>query len=200
MKQFFFFGDSITLGVNDPKGNGWVGQFAKGISDNHGLTVPPTTFYNLGVRKNSSREIRGRWVTEFSSRQFPAAQNFLLFCFGTVDTILVSGTPNVFDDESVANARSILSAAKESGEVLLMSAPPVKDKGHSKRISALMLDYEQVCTEIDVPFLDIFTPLSKRPYYLDSLTDAIHPDTKGNGLIAGMLLNSSAVRRWMRVK
>lgn len=198
MKQFFFWGDSITLGVNDPKGYGWVGQFFNGIIDNHDLPVPPTTFYNLGVRKHSSREIRERWVTELSNRQFPSARNYLIFCFGTVDTVLVNGTPNVCNDESVSNARSILSAAKELGDVLLMSAPPVKDKGHSDRISTLMLGYAQVCTEIDVPFLDIFTPLSEEQHYLDSLKDAIHPDAKGNGLIAGILLNSSAVQRWMQ--
>jgi hypothetical protein len=37
----------------------------------------------------------------------------------------------------------------------------VKDKGHLERISAPMLGYAQVCTKIDDPFLDIFTPLSK---------------------------------------
>ena len=39
MKTFFFFGDSITLGVNDAPAGGWVGRFA-GLAAQAGLPVP----------------------------------------------------------------------------------------------------------------------------------------------------------------
>lgn len=48
MKTFFFFGDSITLGVNDTLAGGWIGRFAGLASQRAGLPVPPSTFYNLG--------------------------------------------------------------------------------------------------------------------------------------------------------
>lgn len=47
MKTFFFFGDSITLGVNDTLAGGWIGRFAGLASQRAGLPVPPSTFYNL---------------------------------------------------------------------------------------------------------------------------------------------------------
>ena len=62
MKTFFFFGDSITLGVNDTLAGGWIGRFAGLASQRAGLPVPPSTFYNLGVRKHSSLQIRERWA------------------------------------------------------------------------------------------------------------------------------------------
>ena len=60
MKLFYFFGDSITLGVNDAPAGGWVARLA-GLAGEKGLPVPPDTFYNLGVRKNTSRMILERW-------------------------------------------------------------------------------------------------------------------------------------------
>ena len=78
MKTFFFFGDSITLGVNDAPAGGWVGRFA-GLAAQAGLPVPPSTFYNLGVRKHASRHIRRRWLSEYRARLNDAAVPYLIF-------------------------------------------------------------------------------------------------------------------------
>ena len=61
MKTFFFFGDSITLGVNDAPAGGWVGRFA-GLAAQAGLPVPPSTFYNLGVRKHAAAAHIGIYI------------------------------------------------------------------------------------------------------------------------------------------
>ena len=90
MKTFFFFGDSITLGVNDTLAGGWIGRFAGLASQRAGLPVPPSTFYNLGVRKHSSLQIRERWVSEYRSRVNDATVPYLIFCFGTVDMAAMS--------------------------------------------------------------------------------------------------------------
>ena len=198
MKQFFFFGDSITLGVNDPKGNGWVGRFIHRAIDEYTLPVPPTTFYNLGARRNSSRDILGRWAAEFSARRMQAARHYLVFCFGTVDTVLADGRPNVGVGESEDNARLILSGAKEAGRVLLMSPPPVRDDSHCERIAALIRGYATLCHEAGIPFLDIFTPLRGARSFLNSLADGIHSDPEGNTQIAALLLGSDVVRSWLQ--
>ena len=80
MKLFHFFGDSVTLGVNDAPAGGWVARLA-GKAAAAGLSVPPDTFYNMGVRKNSSRMILERWEAEFRARTMEGVPSFLLFCF-----------------------------------------------------------------------------------------------------------------------
>ena len=67
MKIFHVFGDSVTLGVNDAPAGGWVARLA-GKAAEAGLPVPPDTFYNMGVRKNSSRMI----LSLFAPSQDPA--------------------------------------------------------------------------------------------------------------------------------
>ena len=43
MKLFYFFGDSVTLGVHDAPAGGWVARLA-GKAAEKGLNVPPATF------------------------------------------------------------------------------------------------------------------------------------------------------------
>ena len=78
MKTFFFFGDSITLGVNDTLAGGWIGRFAGLASQRAGLPVPPSTFYKLGVPKHSSLQIRERWAAEYSTRVRDATVPYLI--------------------------------------------------------------------------------------------------------------------------
>ena len=185
MKLFYFFGDSVTLGVNDAPAGGWVARLA-GKAAGKGLNVPPDTFYNLGVRKNSSRSILARWEVEYKARAMEACPSVLAFCFGVVDMVAPHATPNVPVGESAANAREILLKAREYGSVLMVSAPPVKDEEHNQRIEALCTAYASICRSIDVPFVDIFHPLMEAGY-IDDLADGIHPGPQGNELIASLL-------------
>ena len=185
MKLFYFFGDSVTLGVNDAPAGGWVARLA-GKAAGKGLNVPPDTFYNLGVRKNSSRSILARWEAEYKARAMEGCPSVLAFCFGTVDMVAPHATPNVPVGESAANAREILLKAKEYGTVLMLSAPPVKDEEHNQRLEALCTAYAAICRSIDVPFVDIFHPLMEAGY-IDDLADGIHPGPQGNELIASLL-------------
>ena len=185
MKLFYFFGDSVTLGVNDAPAGGWVARLA-GKAAEKGLNVPPDTFYNLGVRKNSSRDILARWEAEYKVRAMEGCPATLVFCFGTVDMAAPHAVPNVPVGESAANAREILMTAKEYGSVVLVSAPPVKDEEHNQRIEALCTAYAAICRSIDVSFVDIFHPLMEAGY-LDDLADGIHPGPQGNELIASLL-------------
>ena len=121
MKIFHFFGDSVTLGVNDAAAGGWVARLA-GKAAAAGLSVPPDTFYNMGVRRNSSRMILDRWEHEFKARTMDGVPSFLLFCFGTVDMAAPKGTPNIAIGESAANAREILMRAKTYGATAMISA------------------------------------------------------------------------------
>jgi len=193
MKQFFFFGDSITLGVNDSPAGGWVARFA-GKASSKGLNVPPDTFYNLGVRKNSSRKILERWESEYLVRSMEGCAVTFVFCAGTVDMAAPNAMPNVPVGESAANMREILIGARNYGEVLLVSAPPVKDEEHNQRLEALCTAYAAICRAVEIPFVDIFHPLLEMGY-TDDLSDGVHPGAAGNEMIAELLVNHEAVRK-----
>ena len=193
MKLFYFFGDSVTLGVSDAPAGGWVARLA-GKAAEKGLNVPPDTFYNLGVRKNSSRDIHARWESEYKARAMEGCPATLVFCFGTVDMAAPHAVPNVPVGESAANAREILMKAKEYGSVVLVSAPPVKDEEHRQRIEALCTAYASIAKAVDVPFVDIFHPLIEAGY-VDDLADGVHPGPRGNAMIAELLADSEAMQK-----
>ena len=91
-ETFFFFGDSLTLGVNDnAMPGGWVSRLVLLGSQAGWYDMPPATFYNLGVRKHSSLQIRERWASEYRSRVNDATVPYLIFCFGTVDMAAPNG-------------------------------------------------------------------------------------------------------------
>lgn len=195
MKTFFFFGDSITLGVNDAPAGGWVGRFA-GLAAQAGLPVPPSTFYNLGVRKHASSHIRRRWLSEYRARLNDATVPYLVFCFGTVDMAAPKGSVVVPPKESLENARAILSEAQREAPVLMISAPPVKNPEHQQRIARLDEAYAGLCRELGVEYLDLQADLPSA--YVDDLADGLHPGAQGNLLIAERLLAAPIMREWFR--
>ena len=194
MKLFHFFGDSVTLGVNDAPAGGWVARLA-GKAAEAGPAVPPDTFYNMGVRRNSSRMILDRWEAEFRARVMEGVPSYILFCFGTVDMAAPKGFPNIPVGESAANAREILLKAGELGTTALVSAPPVTDAEHCQRLDALCTAYASICRSIGVPFVDIFHPLLKMNYVAD-LSDGVHPGPAGNDMIASLLLKAPELTEW----
>ena len=71
MHIFYFFGDSITLGVNVLPKNSFYQLILDNLQEK--FSVPPTKFYNLGACKNSSGEILARFDNEFSARNLPGS-------------------------------------------------------------------------------------------------------------------------------
>ena len=196
MKTFFFFGDSITLGVNDTLAGGWIGRFAGLAAQRAGLPVPPYTFYNLGVRKHSSLQIRERWASEYRSRVNDATVPYLVFCFGTVDMAAPNGNVAVPMQESTQNAQAILSEAQMKAPVLMMGPPPVKNPDHLERLNKLNETYAGLCLDLGVAYLDLLKGLPA--VYVADLDDGLHPGKTGNMLIAEQLLNAPIVQGWIR--
>ena len=52
-----FLGDSFVAGVGDPEHRGWVGRLAARTS----REGQPLTVYDLGVRRETSRDLLRRW-------------------------------------------------------------------------------------------------------------------------------------------
>lgn len=196
MKTFFFFGDSLTLGVNDTAiPGGWVSRFALQAAAQRLLTVPPDTLYNLGARRHSSREIRARWRAELENRVFAGVEPRLVFCFGVSDTVIFDGRPVLPVEESLANARAILTGAMDkTKEMLLISAPPVADAEHRARIGQLNAAYAALCAELTVPYVSLFPALEHSDVYMGDLNDGIHPGPDGCTFFAEQLLAAPAMQ------
>lgn len=197
MKTFFFFGDSLTLGVNDPSLRGWIGQLCS-VS---GVPVPPATFYNMGARKHSSAAIARRWKSEVEARLIPESQPRLLFTFGVVDMVVApAGQQNLSIEDSVENARAILVEAVETygkKNVVMVSPFPVVNIEHRERIGKLSAAYLDMCADYDISYVDIFSKLSQHEPYLNNLSDGVHPGEEGNAIIADALHEHEHIVMWM---
>lgn len=196
MKTFFFFGDSLTLGVNDPEHLGWVGRLCTGAK----LPVPPTTFYNLGARKHSSHSILKRWKTEVAARRLPESDVRLLFCFGTVDTVGADNATVLPAPISLQNFAALLSEVGEHHEprrVRVLSPFPVAQEEHRRRIRELGGAYAEIAQGAGVDYVDIFPALAADPRYMGDLADGVHPGAAGCAAVSAALLRNESMKAWM---
>lgn len=193
MKTFYFFGDSITLGVNVIAEDVWTGLVATHLTT-RGLPVPPTTFYNLGVRKNSSKLIAERFNDEFKRRTLPETEAYFVIMCGNVDMAMPQDNTVLSVDESLAETRKILDLAKIKGTVLFLSGTPVKNEEHNARISKLALLQNKLCDELHIEFINLHDALSQNPTYLQDLTDGVHPQEMGNAAISDLVCQSKTMQ------
>src|SRR5688572_13311739 len=116
-----FLGDSFVNGTGDPECLGWVGRICR-AARGRGHDV---TYYNLGIRRETSRELRARWQREAALRLPPASTGRLVFSFGVNDTTAEGPATRVPLAESLANAHAILAQARREHPTLLVGPPPV---------------------------------------------------------------------------
>jgi len=82
-----FVGDSFVAGVGDCEFLGWAGRLAAGTK---GVAL---TTYNLGVRRQTSSDIRARWRPECEARLPEDCDGRVVFSFGSNDTTVEGGAP-----------------------------------------------------------------------------------------------------------
>src|SRR5262245_2472195 len=104
-----FVGDSYVNGTNDPEYFGWTGRLSI-AARRKGNNL---TYYNLGVRRETSSDIAKRWQQEVQSRCPSGCMPFVVFSFGVNDTTSENGQTRVPEIQSVVNAREILRMAKQ---------------------------------------------------------------------------------------
>lgn len=172
-----FFGDSLVNGTGDPSCLGWPGRCCIDAWRN-GAQV---TYYNLGVRAESSRMVLKRWAKEYEPRVLRDLPIGLVFSYGVGDSAASQGERRVPLQESSKNTREILEDATDLGKVLFVGPPPVLDRGHTERIHETSREIHRVCTELGVPFLDVLPPLLKTESYTKDLEhgDGVHPGADG---------------------
>jgi lysophospholipase L1-like esterase len=171
-----FMGDSFVNGTGDETALGWTGRLCA-LAHASGV---PITGYNLGIRRDTSRDILSRWENECVRRLPDTCDARMVVSCGANDTMIEHGQIRVCHDESLENVRQILRAA--SGYKLLMvGPPPVGDDAQNDRISVLSEGFSRVARMLNVSYIGLYAPLVSDADYVRDVAggDGAHPGSKG---------------------
>jgi lysophospholipase L1-like esterase len=189
-----FVGDSLVNGTGDPACLGWTGRVcAAAHAQGHDVT-----YYNLGIRRDTSADIRVRWRDEVTRRLPPTVDGRVVFSFGVNDTALDARAPRLATAATLDNARAVLSACRAYFPVLLVGPTPVLEDEHNARITQLSAHLAQLAGELDLPFLPVFDDLQGSGVWLDEVreNDGAHPRAGGYTRLAQRVGDWVAWRRW----
>jgi len=180
-----FVGDSFVAGVGDPLCLGWVGRVAQhAVARNIDLT-----HYNLGIRRNTSRDIAARWLQECSARLPDGCEAGIVFSFGVNDTMIENGIRRVSEEESVANFRDIIRQASARFPVLTIGPPPMPEEAHRRRVAALDRLFAAEAQTMGVPYLSVLEALAEDAHWLQEAqeNDGAHPRKFGYDRLAALV-------------
>jgi lysophospholipase L1-like esterase len=189
-----FVGDSFVNGTGDPDYLGWTGRICQSVRQN-GHDV---TYYNLGVRGETSTDIAARWHEEVSRRLPGECDGRIVFSLGTNDTTIENGKTRVALEKSTDNLTKILSLAQQFFPILMVSPPPIADTEQNSRTAELSQQFALVCRQLNVPYLDVFNPLLDSEIWLHEVaaTDGAHPAASGYSQLANLIQNWEAWLSW----
>jgi len=197
-----FIGDSITHGTGDETLLGWTIRAAQAENARgHDVVV-----YNLGVRADTSELLEARWRAECDARLKPGFNCATVFAIGINDSAYENSAARdgrrVALDRSLDNVADMLIQARDFGPVLWVGTTPVIEAMMPiTRIPGVSYDfrnetideysraYTAKAAELNVPYLDLFTPLAADPRWDESLreTDGLHPNASGYKLMAALI-------------
>ncbi|MFB2837559.1 GDSL-type esterase/lipase family protein [Floridanema evergladense] len=190
-----FVGDSFVNGTGDSECLGWTGRICSAaIELGHDVT-----YYNLGIRRETSADIAARWLAEVSRRLPENCDRRIVFSFGVNDTTIEDGKPRVELTKTLENTQQILSIAKTSFSILMVSPPPITEVEQNSRIEALSQELAVICEQLNVPYLDVFTPLQKSEVWLKEVAanDSYHPKAAGYSEYANLVQKWDAWQSWL---
>jgi lysophospholipase L1-like esterase len=189
-----FVGDSFVNGTGDPECLGWTGRVCAGANQK-GYDI---TYYNLGVRGETTEALKERWLEEVTYRLQPEYNGRVVFSFGINDTTMEAGKTRVSFLNSILNARQILSQAKQLYPVLMVGPPPMLDNDQNVRISELSEYYARTCNSLDIPYLNIFPILKQSAVWFDEVGayDKAHPRAQGYTILADLVQSWEAWLKW----
>jgi lysophospholipase L1-like esterase len=180
-----FVGDSFVNGTCDATHVGWTGRLCANLTQ-YGLMV---TYYNLGVRRETSADIAQRWETETDRRLPKGCDNRVVFSFGTNDTTIENGRCRLELTDSLRYTQQILSTAQSQYPILMIGPPAISDPEQNRHTQELSQAFSTVCAQLNVPYLDLLTPLSQSSVWMESVQagDGAHPDSRGYEAIAHLI-------------
>jgi acyl-CoA thioesterase I len=182
-----FVGDSLVAGLGDRQCLGWAGRLAvRAIGAGQ-----PLSYYNLGVRRQTSADIAARWEQECAERLPGGVDARVVFCFGVNDTMVEDGRPRVEPERSADHLAGILHRARARGwPVLVVAPPPNADAAHTSRIGELTDLFAAVCERESAPFVRVFDPLRDSTTWMREVTagDGYHPSGTGYDEFAALIV------------
>ncbi len=183
-----FIGDSFVNGTGDEQALGWVGRLCA-IASQQGLDL---TYYNLGIRGNTSRDVLARIDNDLSLRLGKAIDERVVISFGVNNTLLEEGVPRVSLEESIDNLTEIIQIIKAKYSLLIVGLLPVDDKQQNIRIKSINDAYKLIAEKFEIPFVDVFEQLESNHDYRSEIekTDGAHPKSQGYKKITQAILNS----------
>ncbi len=184
-----FVGDSIVNGTGDEAALGWVGR----ISAEAYSFGSPITSYNLGIRRDTSRDILLRWKNECIHRLPSFCDGRIVLSCGINDTSLDNGQVRIKLDESCSNVRAILDEAKKYN-VIMVGPPPIAEYEQNIRIREISKAFANEAQLLDVPYIELFESLSLDEEYKKELLegDGAHPGSQGYSKITTIISSSSS--------
>ena len=182
-----FVGDSFVNGTGDETALGWAGRLCASAAK-RGV---PVTYYNLGVRRNTSKDILMRWENEVAHRLPDTCDGRVVVSCGVNDTVVEDGKVRIRPEESCANLRAILDGARKH-KVILVGPPPVDDDQQNERIRSLSDAFAREAGRLGVPFIELFSALAADNAYIQEISsgDGAHPGGNGYTTIAAIISSS----------
>ena len=192
-----FFGDSIVNGTGDDDGLGWVGRVVAAARGKR-LDV---TYYNLGIRRDTSADIAQRWRAEADQRFPPESRKRLAFSFGTNDCVSDSrGSARVPHAQTLDNAKRILQEAASVAPTIMLGPAPVLDAVLvDDRVRKISHDLNVLCAAIGTPFLETITFVAACPAWRREARDGdgTHPNREGYAALAKFIWDWPEFHRWL---
>jgi lysophospholipase L1-like esterase len=180
-----FIGDSFVNGTGDPQCLGWTGRVcATAIRRGY-----PLTYYNLGIRRETSADIAARWQEECRRRLPPTIDGRVVVSFGANDTTMEQGRQRLSRDTTLHYLRTIVHDAQRHYPVLLVGPPPVAEAAHNARITALCHAMAAVAQELGTPYLPVCEPLLQGQTWVQEAAqyDGAHPRQEGYTALAALV-------------
>jgi acyl-CoA thioesterase I len=199
-----FIGDSITNGTGDTTLLGWPGYLCQAETDaGHDIT-----YYDLGIRGDTSADMQPRWQGEVESRLPRTLNCAIIFNFGLNDATEQDGAIRVPLGDSIKTARAMLSAAKTLHPTLWVGPSPVDDSrmplktdtGETRdkrnaRTADYNLAFRALADELQIPYLDMLSALINDKAWPGMLADGLHPAPDGHRKMAAIVGGWAAWRK-----
>lgn len=181
-----FLGDSFVAGVGDPEHLGWVGR----VAVRSHRAGQPLTAYNLGVRRQTSRDVLTRWSAECAQRLPADCDSRIAVSFGVNDVASVDGTTRVRPEDTVANLGTLLSDSAGAGwPALVVGPPPIADQRQNDRTAGVDESFARLCAERAVPYVSVFACLVRSDTWMQQVADGdgSHPAAAGYRELADLI-------------
>jgi lysophospholipase L1-like esterase len=191
-----FFGDSLVNGVRDGQKGGWPMRLGQRLLSDIGLDA---TIYNLGIRAETSSDLKDRWQADAARRQVADFPLVLVFCFGLNDANHAQErgeetTMRVSHAQSLANATDIMTKARAMAPTLWVGPQAVIDGGRSSKIVNERLEglnqlFAETAKGMDIPYFDVLARTRTDETWQRALRrgDGYHPDAAGYDILAEMI-------------